>query len=294
MANDQTKFENLREFGAGECQVLVVDDDPDCLAEFQELISALGYICQPVGDAGMALRTIASDPRIGIVITDLNMPGFDGLTLLDEISQRFLPERPLVPIVVTGESSLDNAVRAMRSNAVDFLTKPIDPALLSTALRNATARWFRVAAQFKIIALSGKGGDAHADNDGPSDAKPPSLPSPDELQRFATQIMKARQKLHGYFSSENLSGPDWDILLDLAVAGLKGEAVPTSSACASTHAPLSTALRHVNRLVEVGLVIRRTDTSDKRRTLLELEPKALDLMTRYLASTLEVLDTPSR
>jgi len=102
--------------------------------------------------------------------------------------------------------------------------------------------------------------------------------------------MKDRQSRSKFFDPQILSGPAWDILLDLAAAGLKGEPVPTSSACASTQVPLSTALRHVNQLVEAGLVKREADPGDKRRTLLELEPHALELMTRYLASSFEALD----
>jgi len=71
-------------------------------------------------------------------------------------------------------------------------------------------------------------------------------------------------------------------LLDLAEASLRGEAVPASSASATTLVPLSTALRHVNNLVEAGLVRRWTDPKDKRRTLLELEPHAKAAMHRYL------------
>lgn len=276
------------------CQVLIVDDDSACLEECRELIEALGYACHVASDASMALRAVARNPRIGVVITDLKMPGIDGLTLLDELSQRFLPHRPLVTLVVTGQSSLDNAVNAMRSNAVDFLAKPIELGSLSISLRRATARWFRMAAHFRNLALSRTGSDPVASQTETTQNTPRNRPSVEELQRFATQMMKNRQSRSKFFDAQNFSGPAWDILLDLAAAGLKGESVATSSACASTQVPLSTALRHVNHLVEAGIVIRRLDSSDRRRTLLELEPQALHLMTRYLASSLEALGGPPR
>ncbi|MCZ8060922.1 MAG: response regulator [Novosphingobium sp.] len=118
-----------------------MDDDPLCLEEYAELVENLGYDCTVAADAAQALRLIAGDPAIGIVVTDLRMPGMDGLTLLDELAHRFMPTRPLVAIVVTGNSTLETAVSAMRSSAVDFLTKPVSLDGMSGALRRAALRW---------------------------------------------------------------------------------------------------------------------------------------------------------
>lgn len=280
------------EAGSVQCHVVIVDDDAQCLDEYRELVETLGYTCHQATDAAGALRLIAGDPRIGLVITDVRMPGMDGLTLLDELSERFMPTRPIVALVVTGQSSLDTAISAMRSNAVDFLQKPVSLENLSAALRRATSRWARLAAQFQLLAISQAARRADV-----LDAAQPAAraqPTTDDLQAYAARIMKNRQTRSKFFDPQILSGPAWDILLDLAAAGLKGEAVPTSSACASTQVPLSTALRHVNQLVEAGLVKREADPSDKRRTLLELEPHALELMTRYLASSWETLDPRTR
>lgn len=278
------------EITSAQCHVVIVDDDPQCLVEYRELVEALGYPCHQASDAASALRLIASDLRIGLVITDVRMPGMDGLTLLEELSERFMSVRPMVAIVITGQSSVDTAICAMRSSAVDMLEKPISLEGLSASLRRATSRWARLSAQFKMLALSQSARRAQ-----PAVAPTPQQfnsrqPSSDELQSFAARIMKDRQSRSKFFDPQILSGPAWDILLDLAAAGLKGEPVPTSSACASTQVPLSTALRHVNQLVEAGLVKREADPGDRRRTLLELEPHALELMKRYLTSSWEALD----
>lgn len=273
-----------------QCQVLVVDDDAVCLEEYKELIETLGYTCQVATDAAMALRAIAQDTRIGIVMTDLEMPTMDGLTFLDELSQRFMPHRPLVALVITGQASLERAISAMRSNAIDFLSKPIDLGSLSSSLRRATSHWTRIAADRRILSLRAQEDATNANASMDKESMVRSAPTVEDLQILAAQMMKNRESRFKFFDARTLAGPAWDILLDLAAAGLKGEAVPTSSACASAQVPLSTALRHVNQLVEAGLVIRRLDVSDKRRTLLELEPDALDLMTRYLASSWETID----
>lgn len=272
------------------CRVLIVDDDPLCLEEYTELVESLGYDCSVAPDAAQALRLIAGDSAIGIVVTDLRMPGMDGLTLLDELAHRFMPTRPLVAIVVTGNSTLETAVSAMRSSAVDFLTKPVSLDGMSGALRRAALRWARAVAHFKLLALTPppEGGES-SPPELPSGG-PPRTPTTEELQAFAARLMQHRQRRSKFFDPQILSGPAWDILLDLAVAGLKGEMVPTSSACASTQVPLSTALRHVNQLVEAGLVRRELDPGDRRRTLLQLEPHALELMSRYLASSWDGVD----
>lgn len=281
------------DIASAQCHVVIVDDDPQCLVEYRELVEALGYACHQASDAASALRLIASDSRVGIVLTDIRMPGMDGLTLLEELSERFMSGRPLVAVVVTGLPNVDTAISAMRSSAVDMLEKPISLEGLSSSLRRATSRWARLAAQFRLLALSQV---TRRTEVGPQQTADLGRrqPSVDDLQTFAAKIMKDRQSRSKFFDPQILSGPAWDILLDLAAAGLKGEPVPTSSACASTQVPLSTALRHVNQLVEAGLVKREADPGDRRRTLLELEPHALELMTRYLTSSWESLDSRPR
>lgn len=275
---------------SAQSHVLIVDDDPVCLEEYAELLESLGYPCHQASDAATALRLISSDHRIGIVLTDLLMPEMDGLTLLDELSNRFMTTRPLLAIVVTGQTSLDIAISAMRSNAIDFLEKPVSLQTLSASLRRASARWTRLAAVFQLQALAHNGTAVSLPSESGYRRDPGGRDKPtlDDLQNFASQLMKDRQIRSKFFDAQILNGPAWDILIDLASAGLQGRAVPTSSACASTQAPFSTALRHVNQLVEAGLVKRTVDPGDKRRTLLELEPDALEQMTRYLASSWEM------
>lgn len=288
MRGENNLQHTARDSTAAQCHVLIVDDDPVCLEEYAELLESLGYPCQQAPDAATALRMICNDYRIGIVLTDLLMPEMDGLTLLDELSNRFMATRPLLAIVVTGQTSLDIVISAMRSNAIDFLEKPVSLQSLSASLRRASARWTRLAAVFQLQALAQTtGGGASDFSQGRSPAAG-SKPTIEELQNFASQMMKDRQIRSKFFDAQILNGPAWDILIDLAAAGLQGRAVPTSSACASTQAPFSTALRHVNQLVEANLVKRTVDPGDKRRTLLELEPEALEQMTRYLASSWEM------
>jgi CheY-like chemotaxis protein/DNA-binding MarR family transcriptional regulator len=261
------------------CTILVVDDDPACLDEYCDAIANLGYTVKSATSAPDALKQIAESQDIGVVITDVEMPTMDGISLLSEISNRFSLNRPIVTLVLTGHSSVQVATKAMQSQATDMLSKPVSIEQLAEALRRASAYHFAMANRFQITALT-KRLDPPVVRDRP--AKRNSRPTEEELQAFTRMLLKFQHNKSKFFDPAVLAGPSWEILLDIADATLRGEAVPASSASASTHVPLSTALRHVNNLVNAGLVRRWTDPTDKRRTLLELEPHAVAAMQRYL------------
>jgi CheY-like chemotaxis protein/DNA-binding MarR family transcriptional regulator len=261
------------------CTILVVDDDPACLDEYCDAIANLGYTVKSATSAPDALKQIAESQDIGVVITDVEMPTMDGISLLSEISNRFSLNRPIVTLVLTGHSSVQVATKAMQSQATDMLSKPVSIEQLAEALRRASAYHFAMANRFQITALT-KRLDPPVVRDRP--AKRNSRPTEEELRAFTRMLLKFQHNKSKFFDPTVLTGPSWEILLDIADATLRGEAVPASSASASTHVPLSTALRHVNNLVNAGLVRRWTDPTDKRRTLLELEPHAVAAMQRYL------------
>lgn len=266
------------------CSVLVVDDDAECLAEYVEMISALGYGCQGLSDAGEALRAIARDQSIGIVVTDVQMPGMDGLILLDELSARFMADRTLVALVITGQASLDNAVAAMRSSAMDFLVKPVTEGDLSAALRRAAKRRNHLVGQLQLRTLMKLAGPYGLPGGASTPDQGRAEPTKAQLQAEVRSMMRSRRKRAEFLDPALFSDPAWDILLDLTSAALEDKPIPASSACAASDAPLSTALRHVRQLVDAGLVRRWQDPMDKRRTLLELQPEAFSSMKAYLVS----------
>lgn len=260
------------------CTILVVDDDPVCLEEYREVITNLGYSVECANTAPDALKKISDTPEIGVVITDIKMPEMDGISLLSEIANRFAPNRPIVTLVVTGYSSLDIATRAMRSQATDLLNKPVSMEDLAHALRRASSQHFAMANRFQITSLTQRL-DPPAEGNRAAAIPPPTV---SDLQGFVQLLRKFQHHKTKFFDPEVLSGPSWEILMDITEASLRGEAIPASSASVSSFVPLSTALRHVNNLVDAGLVRRWMDPSDKRRTLLQLEPDALAAMRRYL------------
>ena len=278
---------------AGLCHILIVDDDATSAAEYAEIASSLGYECVAVGDAREALRKIAEEPRIGIVVTDLQMPALDGLSFLDELSARYSDTQPIVAIMVTGHGSLELAVEAMRLGAADFLTKPVSYPMFSQALRRAYRKW---------VALSAlRGGGAHGgvvvDEEPavvvadllPALAEQPvrfrlGLPSEEEMVTFVKGCIRAHERRGDFLDPELFTDPAFNILLDLALARLENKSLAVSSACVAAGVPMSTALRHIRILVEKGYARRWQDPNDRRRDLLMIEDRAMKGVTDYLTA----------
>ncbi len=110
--------------------VLVVDDDARMRESLAVLLMAQGYRCEQVGSAEEALDLL--DRReIDVLLLDIQMPGMSGMDLLERLSQR--PSSPPA-IMISSESTFENAANALRKGAADFMRKPYEPAELFNAL----------------------------------------------------------------------------------------------------------------------------------------------------------------
>ncbi|WP_144876978.1 response regulator [Microbacterium sp. 1.5R] len=112
-------------------RVLVVDDDPDVALLVKTVLQRrAGCIVMTAGDGLTAVERIAEfEPDV--VVTDIEMPGLDGLELVAELRRR----DPVVPVVVmTAHVSVEYAVSALRAQADEFLTKPLDNVRLVDAV----------------------------------------------------------------------------------------------------------------------------------------------------------------
>ena len=101
-------------------RVLVVDDDPETLALLREILVKEGYGVSTAEDANAALRE-ATLEEPDVVITDIQMPGMDGVALLGELRTRF--PKTLI-ILATAFGSLKTAVDGIKAGAFDYLAKP--------------------------------------------------------------------------------------------------------------------------------------------------------------------------
>lgn len=118
-------------------KILLIDDDPDIRDIMTLTLEDAGYsvICAPDGHTGLMLTT-REEPQI--VITDIKMPGLNGLEVLEKIKQ-IKPETEV--IVTTGFGDIKKAVRALQYDASDFISKPIDDDALHMALKRAMQRY---------------------------------------------------------------------------------------------------------------------------------------------------------
>src|SRR6476646_12076455 len=102
--------------------ILLVDDDPDLLKLISLRLSSAGYRIRTAESGETALGAIAVQ-RPALVVTDLRMPGIDGLQLFDAIHR----QHPALPVIIlTAHGTIPDAVSATQRGIFGFLTKPFD------------------------------------------------------------------------------------------------------------------------------------------------------------------------
>ncbi len=114
-------------------RILVVDDEPDLCTLYELTLLREGYqvdVAQNLQDA----RTWLDSQSYDAVITDMRLPDGQGMSLITDIKTQQRPERC---IVITAYGSTDNAVKALKSGAFDYLTKPVDIKQFRTVIASA-------------------------------------------------------------------------------------------------------------------------------------------------------------
>jgi len=117
---DQTPAKEEEEESKG--AVLIVDDEPGILRAFRRTLERAGYTVTTADEAESALEMVRQFP-FDLVLSDISMPGMDGISMLREIRRHNLD----VPVVlVTGAPSVGSAVDAIELGALKYLLKPVD------------------------------------------------------------------------------------------------------------------------------------------------------------------------
>src|SRR5215472_3011961 len=116
-------------------QILLVDDDPGLLQALPQAIALRmnGVQVQTASEASAAMRLLQVQ-EYDAIVSDIKMPGMDGLTLLEKIVAQY-PETPV--ILITGHGEQDLAIRALRGGAYDYILKPIDRDDFAASLQRA-------------------------------------------------------------------------------------------------------------------------------------------------------------
>ncbi len=122
----------------GHIRVLLVDDEPDVTSLLSYAMRKEPYIITTASSGHEAMKVFREIPEgIDILITDIKMPGMDGL----ELTRRIRNEFPATQvIVITAHGDIESAVEAMKLGAADFLQKPINNSSLRMSLKSAAEK----------------------------------------------------------------------------------------------------------------------------------------------------------
>jgi DNA-binding NtrC family response regulator len=126
--------------------ILVVEDKESLRAMLRKTLEARGYAVEEAGDAYEARRLISSRPYL-LALTDLRLPAGSGFDVLRAAAEAD-PQMPV--IVMTAFGTIEEAVRAMKEGAADFLTKPVDTEHLLLLLERAIDRR-RVMTEYVLL-----------------------------------------------------------------------------------------------------------------------------------------------
>ena len=112
--------------------LLVVDDEPQIIRVVSGILQDEGFEVTTAPDGETALKLAAAEPP-DLVLLDINLPGLDGLEVLSELKRR----QPLLPVImISAYGSVENAVKATRLGAYDFIEKPPNADKILLSVRN--------------------------------------------------------------------------------------------------------------------------------------------------------------
>jgi len=176
--------------------ILCVDDEPSVGVVLEHTLAKIGHRPMLVASVDDAMKAIARTP-VDLVIADYVMPKLSGLDLLKALQR----DGFTVPVIImTGYSSIENAVISIKSGAVDYLTKPIRAETLEIAVTQALEQMHlrreneTLRDQVQKLTAAGSGTPPAGPPAGPPAVEPPVF-NLDELERMA--IKRALQATGG-------------------------------------------------------------------------------------------------
>ena len=207
------------------CKILVVDDEPDLeplmLQRMRRRIRSGDYSFVFAGNGIEALERLREDGDIDLVLSDINMPRMDGLTLLDQIPQ---VDPNIRSVIISAYGDMQNIRTAMNRGAFDFVTKPVDfedlTITIDRTMRNLSEWREALSSRDKLVALQNELDVASSIQ---QSILPTEFPKSDDYQ-VAANMEPAR----------NVGGDFFDILrleygrIGIAVADVSDKGVPAA------------------------------------------------------------------
>jgi DNA-binding NtrC family response regulator len=115
-------------------KIAIIDDEQDMRQSISQWLALSGFETETFASAGDALKGLSADYP-GIIVTDIKMPGMDGMQFLRKVKGI---DSNLPVIMITGHGDVPMAVEAMRMGAFDFLEKPFNPDTMTDLAKKAT------------------------------------------------------------------------------------------------------------------------------------------------------------
>jgi DNA-binding NtrC family response regulator len=165
-------------------RVLVVDDHPSAREAVSDVLRQAGYDVATCASATEALARLAHQP-VDVIVTDLQMPGMNGLEFIREIERRRLNVQVLM---ITAHASIASAVEAMRHGAFDYIEKPFDAMELERSVANACDR-LRLSQHRAVSTEQG------ARNHGQSSSACSPFPAPCSMIGSSPAMHELRQRI---------------------------------------------------------------------------------------------------
>lgn len=251
-------------------KLLVVDDDADLADEVKHFLQQEGFDVAIALEAQSALNIIGADRTVNwIVISDIRMPGLDGFTLALILRDWAKVDLQVKIIFLTGNVSTDAAVRAVRAQAIDIISKSAISDRLLEAVGRAAAQFLESEIEDSTVQRS---------IEFPRNTNDTDIEG--RVQRLIAQKELRTKYLPGQLQEEDT----WGMFLEIFLAHLKGQNVPAANLYYSQTLTTSTALRRVASLIDAGLVEKFSDSKDGRRVLLGLTETGKETMRGFMAA----------
>ncbi|WP_129777887.1 response regulator [Peristeroidobacter soli] len=275
---------------AANSRVLVIDNDSSMVLWVRSVLQTEGYDVRTALSGEEALAVLRATPDVLVAISDIHMPGMDGISLLKSLGS--LNGAASVPrfIFLTAYPEVDFAVQALRLGAVDFLVKPVRPQELLNAVRSAVERMDQNREAMKLTdqaAMLAQQAEALAA--ALSVWKHPQTESAAQSAEAnrcnlttvgLDRLRRPRQALEPLGELDDVA---WDLLLELLRADKTAQRISVSALSISVpHISPTTALRRIRELVKAGHILRNPDPMDARRDFVMLASECRAALEHYL------------
>ncbi|MEE5040108.1 response regulator transcription factor [Pseudomonas alliivorans] len=107
-------------------KILVVDDQPLVVEELCEYLENSGYHCVPCLSSAQAMEQFNRDDSIGIVLCDLDMPGMNGIEMVEAMKRAGGRKHLFEAIMLTGKAEKKDVIKALRAGIADYYQKPVN------------------------------------------------------------------------------------------------------------------------------------------------------------------------